>query len=316
MVTNEDGHITQNVVYIPYGEVFVEERNGSWTSPYLFNAKELDEETGLYYYGARYLDPTTAVWLSVDPKWKNAPDKTPYNYCLNNPVKLVDPDGRAYVFRNSDEESLFNSYISMIDDESLLDDYKQLKDSPIEYHVFFVDDEPNLFSVGSIYSDKLRTNYTAFRGLDLNSSRQEIIFDKNKSKYMLPFIRLNENDPLVIDGKKYSFAVSLFHELRHAAIYDACVRHFDLNDNSCDNIIRSFLNIYNQSPQEYEGWTGPQIYDYHFTEGGNGLWGSSKNDSPTERMAMDRETEIARYLKEIGGNQRVRNNYGSVNNTK
>nr|MCR5569026.1 hypothetical protein [Paludibacteraceae bacterium] len=37
------------MVYIPFGEVFVEERNGSWTSPYLFNAKELDEETGLYY---------------------------------------------------------------------------------------------------------------------------------------------------------------------------------------------------------------------------------------------------------------------------
>ena len=95
MVTDLDGHITQNVVYIPYGEVFVEERNGSWTSSYLFNAKELDEETGLYYYGARYLDPAGARWLSVDPLWINHPDKTPYNYCLNNPVKLVDPDGRV-----------------------------------------------------------------------------------------------------------------------------------------------------------------------------------------------------------------------------
>ena len=94
MVTDLDGRITQNVVYIPYGEVFVEERNGSWASPYLFNAKELDEETGLYYYGARYLDPTTAVWLSVDPKWEDYSLMTPYNYCAGNPVKLVDPDGR------------------------------------------------------------------------------------------------------------------------------------------------------------------------------------------------------------------------------
>ena len=38
MVTDLDGRITQNVVYIPYGEVFVEERNGSWASSYLFNA--------------------------------------------------------------------------------------------------------------------------------------------------------------------------------------------------------------------------------------------------------------------------------------
>ena len=95
MVTNEDGHITQNVVYIPYGEVFVEERNGSWASPYLFNAKELDEETGLYYYGARYLNPSIALWLSTDPLQEKYPGMSPYNYCAGNPVKLVDPDGRS-----------------------------------------------------------------------------------------------------------------------------------------------------------------------------------------------------------------------------
>ncbi|MBP5454982.1 MAG: hypothetical protein J6Y37_00600, partial [Paludibacteraceae bacterium] len=94
MVTNIDGKITQNVVYIPYGEVFVEERNGAWSSPYLFNAKELDEETGLYYYGARYLDPTSTRWLSVDPMWEKYMGMSPYNYCAGNPVSLVDPDGR------------------------------------------------------------------------------------------------------------------------------------------------------------------------------------------------------------------------------
>ncbi|MEE0995852.1 MAG: hypothetical protein U0L74_00530 [Paludibacteraceae bacterium] len=36
-----------------YCEVFIEERNGTWNTPYLFNGKEFDEETGLYYYGAR-----------------------------------------------------------------------------------------------------------------------------------------------------------------------------------------------------------------------------------------------------------------------
>ncbi|MEE0912737.1 MAG: RHS repeat-associated core domain-containing protein [Paludibacteraceae bacterium] len=50
-----------------YGEVFIEERNGTWNTPYLFNGKELDEETGLYYYGARYLNPTSGMWLSMDP---------------------------------------------------------------------------------------------------------------------------------------------------------------------------------------------------------------------------------------------------------
>ena len=94
LVTDIDGEITQHVAYIPYGEVFVEERNGSWNTPYLFSAKEPDEETGLYYYGARYLDPTHAAWLSVDPMFEKYVGMTPYGYCAGNPVGLMDVDGR------------------------------------------------------------------------------------------------------------------------------------------------------------------------------------------------------------------------------
>ena len=47
LITNFDGEVTQHVEYIPYGEVFLEERNNTWNTPYLFNAKELDEETGI-----------------------------------------------------------------------------------------------------------------------------------------------------------------------------------------------------------------------------------------------------------------------------
>jgi len=96
-VTDADGNIAQHVEYIPYGEVFVEERNNSFSTNFLFNAKELDNETGLYYYGARYLDPTGAMWLSVDPMWEKYAGMSPYNYCMGNPVKLVDPDGEDVV---------------------------------------------------------------------------------------------------------------------------------------------------------------------------------------------------------------------------
>jgi len=96
-VTDADGNIAQHIEYIPYGEVFVEERNNSFSTNYLFNAKELDNETGLYYYGARYLDPTGAMWLSVDPMWEKYAGMSPYNYCMGNPVKLVDPDGNSPV---------------------------------------------------------------------------------------------------------------------------------------------------------------------------------------------------------------------------
>jgi hypothetical protein len=52
LITILDGEIVQYVEYVPFGEVFIEERNNRWNTPYLFNAKELDEETWLYYYGA------------------------------------------------------------------------------------------------------------------------------------------------------------------------------------------------------------------------------------------------------------------------
>jgi len=93
LITDIDGNVAQHIEYIPFGEVFIEERNNTWNTPYKFNAKELDEETGLYYYGARYYDPRTSVWISVDPLAEKYPNVGSYVYCLDNPVKFVDPDG-------------------------------------------------------------------------------------------------------------------------------------------------------------------------------------------------------------------------------
>ena len=66
-ITNLEGEVVQHIEYVPFGEVFIEERNNIWNTPYLFNAKEFDEETGLYYYGARYYEPRVSLWISVDP---------------------------------------------------------------------------------------------------------------------------------------------------------------------------------------------------------------------------------------------------------
>ena len=88
-----DGEVVQHIEYVPFGEVFVEERNNIWNTPYLFNAKEFDEETGLYYYGARYYDPRVSLWISVDPQAEKTSAVSSYSYCFNNPIKLIDQDG-------------------------------------------------------------------------------------------------------------------------------------------------------------------------------------------------------------------------------
>ena len=66
-----------------------------YRTPFKFNGKELDEETGLYYYGARYYDPKISIWLSVDPLVEAFPNWNPYNYTMQNPINLVDPTGMS-----------------------------------------------------------------------------------------------------------------------------------------------------------------------------------------------------------------------------
>ena len=99
-ITNLDGEVSQHIEYVPFGEVFIEERNNTWNTPYLFNAKELDEETGLYYYGARYYEPRLSLWMSTDPMQEKYPQHTSYLFVGSNPVNAIDPDGNKIVFIN------------------------------------------------------------------------------------------------------------------------------------------------------------------------------------------------------------------------
>ena len=93
-VTDQNQNITQGFLYAPFGEITTEYNSnfGSDIIPkYSFNAKELDEETGMYYYEARYYKPP--VFTSRDPMMDQKPWLTPYHYCSNNPVGRLDPSG-------------------------------------------------------------------------------------------------------------------------------------------------------------------------------------------------------------------------------
>ena len=92
-ITNLDGEVSQHIEYVPFGEVFLEERNNTWNTPYLFNAKEFDEETGMYYYGARYYEPRLSLWMSCDPMQEKYAYITSYCYTFDYPVKYIDPTG-------------------------------------------------------------------------------------------------------------------------------------------------------------------------------------------------------------------------------
>jgi RHS repeat-associated protein len=93
-VTNAEGAVVQHLQYLPYGELFVSQRNSDeFDSRYKFTAKELDNETSYTYFGARYYDSELSGWLSVDPMSDKRSWVSPYAYCQWNPLVLVDPSG-------------------------------------------------------------------------------------------------------------------------------------------------------------------------------------------------------------------------------
>lgn len=114
-VTNEIAEPTQFFLNLPFGETMVEQQEATaYANPYKFNAKELDSETSLYYYGARYYNPRLSIWYGVDPLAVynpvmeaqfygdgqhnggvyNSGNLNPYIYCYQNPIRYIDPNGK------------------------------------------------------------------------------------------------------------------------------------------------------------------------------------------------------------------------------
>jgi len=94
LVTDGNGQLVQQIEFLPYGEVYLERQSGDYATPYKFNGKELDEETGLYYYGARYMNPRLSIWYGCDPLQEKYPSISTYTYTLCNPIKHIDPNGK------------------------------------------------------------------------------------------------------------------------------------------------------------------------------------------------------------------------------
>ena len=93
------GQVIQALTYLPYGEDWYERDNflpddTTRLGIYRFNGKEKDYESGFHYYGARYYwGEVLTGWLSVDPLADKYPHISPYNYCMENPIKVIDPMG-------------------------------------------------------------------------------------------------------------------------------------------------------------------------------------------------------------------------------
>jgi RHS repeat-associated protein len=126
-VTDETGEVFQHLEYFPFGETWVDEASNDSIINYRFTGKEFDQETGLYYFGARYYDPRTSAWQNPDTalgahlnatkaaftwprrttSWRsyatgpgmggafNPKNLNSFGYGHQNPMTMNDPDGNT-----------------------------------------------------------------------------------------------------------------------------------------------------------------------------------------------------------------------------
>ena len=89
------GAIANTYTYDSFGKLTAS--TGSITNRFQYTAREFDSESGLYYYRARYYDPTTGRFISEDPHREILHGMDFYPYVRNSAPNLIDPDGRSPV---------------------------------------------------------------------------------------------------------------------------------------------------------------------------------------------------------------------------
>ncbi|MFH1255610.1 MAG: RHS repeat-associated core domain-containing protein [bacterium] len=118
-ITDSNGQIEQLIDYYPFGEMRINEKEGSFDEKRKFTGHEYDKKTELNYMVARYQNPDAGQFMSIDPmlrdgisrEWLIDPQKlNSYNYVANNPLKYIDPFGlEAVIFYggNKDNQNFF-----------------------------------------------------------------------------------------------------------------------------------------------------------------------------------------------------------------
>ncbi len=215
-VTDRGGYVVQHLQYLPYGELFVSQRNtDEFDSRYKFTAKELDNETSYTYFGARYYDSELSVWLSVDPMSDKYPSLSPYCYTANNPVVLVDPNGMEfdeatdkYVQKLENEISMrlkvYNDRMEKLDISSKK--YGEYQKQVNEYNKI-------LGEISELRNDKDNI-YTMNFGVNINSDGEFKYAGQNESGQNVFNINIKQSSEILA----WTFD-EMAHELKHAYQY-------------------------------------------------------------------------------------------------
>jgi len=92
---NENGGVVSSQDYDAWGYLLEDRKYQMDSSRYKFTGKERDVESDYDYFGARYYDARIGRWGQIEPFLDEYPQLSPYNYSLNNPLRIIDPDGAS-----------------------------------------------------------------------------------------------------------------------------------------------------------------------------------------------------------------------------
>jgi RHS repeat-associated protein len=291
LVTDSEGETYEQLEYTPYGELWVEhEELATGATPFRFTGKERDGETGLYYFGARYLNPQTSMWLSADPAMGEYIPQAPindeakkhnqnlpgmggvynyvnlhaYHYSFNNPVRYSDPDG------TDGEDGIITATLSQGDPKAL---------------------EKKWYGKIPILSDMLSGGYFFVRNTLGRKGYHDIAYDPIRSEMVMPKEQQMEafgtfmavassgiNSVLVKEASKP--IIFLSEKLRHvfgnpAHKMGELLKHFGGNQNRA-------LNAINNAAQKFINSGGIE----------NGVFDSVKNPIIVK---------VGRFVVNVGG---------------
>ena len=183
--------------YYPFGKPLAA-LNGN--NRYLYNGKELQDETGFYDYGARMYDPDIGRWMVVDPMGEEYYSISPNVYCANNPVRYNDPNG-----------------MEIKDPDNIVYNYKKQLTQAISDISSFIEKGAISAEIGNMLIGANKNALKEVKALEKSDQVYNVISNKSSSEGGVSYDEVNGEVKVSLGSNDKGL---VFHELGHAYQYE------------------------------------------------------------------------------------------------